>query len=150
MLVSCLAYSLTLKMEVICSSGMLVDTQWTTQRYIPKNRTLVFPLSWNLYFVWWIWVADSGAYDGYCLLGCDTVFSGRCLPDCMVHIPEESNFHLIGFEFIVVCLVMCYTQFLIICIINGCKRRHYSPTDKIVSPAIMNECKNFSLLKGNS
>jgi hypothetical protein len=40
MLVSCLAYSSTLKMESICSSKMLVDVQQTTQRYIPEDRTL--------------------------------------------------------------------------------------------------------------
>jgi hypothetical protein len=32
--------SLTLKMEAICFSEMLVDTQWTTQRYIPEDSTL--------------------------------------------------------------------------------------------------------------
>jgi hypothetical protein len=36
MLVSCLAYSLTLKMEVICSSKMSVYFQWTTLCYSPE------------------------------------------------------------------------------------------------------------------
>jgi hypothetical protein len=40
MLVSCLAYSLALKMEVTCSSGMSADFQWTTQCYMSKDRTL--------------------------------------------------------------------------------------------------------------
>jgi hypothetical protein len=39
-LLSCMAYSLTLKMEEICSSETSVDFQWTTQRYIPEGRTL--------------------------------------------------------------------------------------------------------------
>jgi hypothetical protein len=39
MLVSCLAYSPTLKMEATCSSEKSVNTQWTTQRYIPVDRT---------------------------------------------------------------------------------------------------------------
>jgi hypothetical protein len=39
-LVSCLAYSLTLKMEATCSCKMLVDFQWTSQRYTPEDRTL--------------------------------------------------------------------------------------------------------------
>jgi hypothetical protein len=39
-LVSCLPYSLTLKMEVTCSSEMSVDFQRTTLHYIPKVRTL--------------------------------------------------------------------------------------------------------------
>jgi hypothetical protein len=36
-LVSCLAYSSTLKMEAICSFEMSVDFQWTTWRYIPED-----------------------------------------------------------------------------------------------------------------
>jgi hypothetical protein len=39
-LVSCLAYSSTLKMEVTCSSETSVDFQRTTQRYIPKDRNI--------------------------------------------------------------------------------------------------------------
>jgi hypothetical protein len=51
-LVSCLAYSSTLKMEATCSSETSVDFQRTTRRYIPEVRTL-FTLfqadvsSWN-------------------------------------------------------------------------------------------------------
>jgi hypothetical protein len=37
MLVSCLAYSLTLKMEAACSSEMSVDFQRTTRRDIPED-----------------------------------------------------------------------------------------------------------------
>jgi hypothetical protein len=39
MLVSCSAYSSTLKMETILSSEMVVDFQWTTQHYIPEDST---------------------------------------------------------------------------------------------------------------
>jgi hypothetical protein len=39
-LISCLAYSLTLKKEAICVSETLLDFQWTTRRYIPEHRTL--------------------------------------------------------------------------------------------------------------
>jgi hypothetical protein len=40
MLVSCLAYSSTLKMEAICSSKMQDEFQRTAQHYIPESRTL--------------------------------------------------------------------------------------------------------------
>jgi hypothetical protein len=40
MLVSCLAYSSTLKMEAICSSDTSVDFQQFTRRYIPEDSTL--------------------------------------------------------------------------------------------------------------
>jgi hypothetical protein len=40
MLVSCLAYSLTQKMEVTCSSETSVDFQQATWHYIPADRTL--------------------------------------------------------------------------------------------------------------
>jgi hypothetical protein len=40
MLVSCLAYSSTLKMKSICSSKTLVGFQRTTRGYIPEDRTL--------------------------------------------------------------------------------------------------------------
>jgi hypothetical protein len=40
-LVSCLAYSSTLKMEVTCFSETSVDFQRTTQLYIPENRILL-------------------------------------------------------------------------------------------------------------
>jgi hypothetical protein len=39
-LVSCSAYSWTLKMEATCSSETSVDFQRTTHRYIPEHRTL--------------------------------------------------------------------------------------------------------------
>jgi hypothetical protein len=39
-LVSCLAYYLTLRMEVTCSSKMLVDFQLTTWCSVPEDRTL--------------------------------------------------------------------------------------------------------------
>jgi hypothetical protein len=39
-LVSCLAYSSTLKMEAKCSSETSVEFQRTTRRYIPEDNTL--------------------------------------------------------------------------------------------------------------
>jgi hypothetical protein len=39
-LLSCSAYSLTLKMEAICYSEMSVNFQWTTWRYITEDSTL--------------------------------------------------------------------------------------------------------------
>jgi hypothetical protein len=39
-LLSGLAYSLTVKMEIICSSKTLVDVHWTTQCYVPEDITL--------------------------------------------------------------------------------------------------------------
>jgi hypothetical protein len=47
-LVSCLAYSSTLKMEAICSSETSVDFQRTTWRYIPEDRTL------HMYNLFWL------------------------------------------------------------------------------------------------
>jgi hypothetical protein len=40
MVVSCLAYSLTLKIEVTYSSETSVGFQRATRRYIPEDRTL--------------------------------------------------------------------------------------------------------------
>jgi hypothetical protein len=42
-LISCSAYSSTLKMEAICSSETSVDFQQTTRRYFPKDSTLHLP-----------------------------------------------------------------------------------------------------------
>jgi ABC-type uncharacterized transport system permease subunit len=39
-LVSCLVYSLILKVEVICSSETSVDFQWSVQSCNPEDRTL--------------------------------------------------------------------------------------------------------------
>jgi hypothetical protein len=44
MLVSCLAYSMTLKMEATCSSETLVDFQMTMWHCISEDRTLVWGL----------------------------------------------------------------------------------------------------------
>jgi hypothetical protein len=43
MLVSCLAYSSTLKMEATCSSEMSVHFERTKRRYIPGDITLYTP-----------------------------------------------------------------------------------------------------------
>jgi hypothetical protein len=48
MLVSCLAYYLTLKIEVTYSSKTSVDFQWTTQHYIPEDRTAPLTLAVHL------------------------------------------------------------------------------------------------------
>lgn len=40
MLASCSAFSLTMKVEVTCSSNILVDFHWITWRYISGERTL--------------------------------------------------------------------------------------------------------------
>jgi hypothetical protein len=40
-LVSCMAHSSTLMMEVRCSSETSVGFQWTIRRYIPEGRTLL-------------------------------------------------------------------------------------------------------------
>jgi hypothetical protein len=40
MLVSCLSYSSTLKMEATCSPGTSVDFQRASRRHIPEDRTL--------------------------------------------------------------------------------------------------------------
>jgi hypothetical protein len=40
MLVPCLAYSSTPKIELICSSETSVDFHRTTRRYIPDDRTI--------------------------------------------------------------------------------------------------------------
>jgi hypothetical protein len=39
-LISCLVYSSTLKMEAICSSKMSVYILWTTRCHIPEERTI--------------------------------------------------------------------------------------------------------------
>jgi hypothetical protein len=44
-LVSCLAYSSTLKIEAMYSSETLVDFQWTTRRYISEDITLLTRLT---------------------------------------------------------------------------------------------------------
>jgi hypothetical protein len=46
MLLSCSAYSLTLKMEVACSSKMSSDFQWTAECYIPVD-TICHTHSWE-------------------------------------------------------------------------------------------------------
>jgi hypothetical protein len=48
MLVSCLAYYSTLKMEAICSSETYVDLNRTTRRFILDDRTLISRRSENL------------------------------------------------------------------------------------------------------
>jgi hypothetical protein len=49
MLVSCLAYSLALKMEVTCSSETLADFQLTTQHYIPEDGTRHKKCIWKIW-----------------------------------------------------------------------------------------------------
>jgi hypothetical protein len=59
MVVPCLAYSLTLKMEATCFSDMSVDFQWTTWRYIPDDRTLHNHCSENLNFFYDMFQPDK-------------------------------------------------------------------------------------------
>jgi hypothetical protein len=47
-LLSCSAYSTTLKMEAACSTETLLDFQQTTRRYIPEDRTIHNHCSENL------------------------------------------------------------------------------------------------------
>jgi hypothetical protein len=61
-LVTCLAYSSTLKMEAICSSETSVGTQRTTRRYIPDDSTLNHRCE-NL-------KSDIGVYAVCCRDGC--------------------------------------------------------------------------------
>jgi hypothetical protein len=42
MLVSCLAYSLTLKMEATCTSEMSAEFQRITRRYIPEDKLTLY------------------------------------------------------------------------------------------------------------
>jgi hypothetical protein len=53
-LVSCFAYSSTIKIEATCSSETSVDSQWTTRQYIQENKILhigncllLFKISYN-------------------------------------------------------------------------------------------------------
>jgi hypothetical protein len=47
-LISCWAYSSTLKLETICSSETSDDTQRTTLRNIPEDRTLIIDVKYVL------------------------------------------------------------------------------------------------------
>jgi hypothetical protein len=51
MLVYCLAYSSTLKMEAICSSETSVYFHRTTRRYMPEDRTLPLKSSQILFLL---------------------------------------------------------------------------------------------------
>jgi hypothetical protein len=78
-LLSCLDYSSTLKMEATCSSETLVDFEQTTQPYIPKGITLQnYYCSYHLYcsciylFISypWIIIYDIGQVRYFTILGC--------------------------------------------------------------------------------
>jgi hypothetical protein len=47
---ACLAYSLTLKMEVTCSSETLVDFQWTTMTLYPRRQNSLLKQVWMCMF----------------------------------------------------------------------------------------------------
>jgi hypothetical protein len=51
MLISCLAYSSTLKMEATCYSEILIDVQPSTQRNIPEEKSLYNHRCGNLKYV---------------------------------------------------------------------------------------------------
>jgi hypothetical protein len=56
----CLAYSLTLKKEVTCSSKTSTDFQLTTQWYIPEERNLYLLI--NISIIWGIFVNFSDQF----------------------------------------------------------------------------------------
>jgi hypothetical protein len=64
-LVTCLAYFLILKMEVICSSKTSIDTQRTTRRYIPEDGTLQNIIYLNIYWIMWKWDQQVSAKRRY-------------------------------------------------------------------------------------
>jgi hypothetical protein len=66
-LVSCSAYSSTLKTEAIYSSETLVDFQRTTRRYIPEDRTFQCVLRWILNRAWSCGLDSAGS--GYSPVG---------------------------------------------------------------------------------
>jgi hypothetical protein len=49
MLISCLAYSSTMKMEATCYSETLVDFQRKTRRYIPEDMTNHLDVYYHFY-----------------------------------------------------------------------------------------------------
>jgi hypothetical protein len=65
-LVSCSAYSSTLKMETICSSETPVDFQRTTRRYIPEDGTQHINVAGFMRL-------SRGDCEEYSRLGCDAV-----------------------------------------------------------------------------
>jgi hypothetical protein len=40
-LVSCLSYSVILKIKAVCSYETVVNSEWTMQHYLPQDRTQV-------------------------------------------------------------------------------------------------------------
>jgi hypothetical protein len=78
MLVSCLASSSVLRMEVICSSEIVPDFHWTTWCYIPEGSTKcvkIFLTEMPAFNIWtkqltkcWIWGSHSCGYKEFCLL----------------------------------------------------------------------------------
>jgi hypothetical protein len=67
-LVSCLAYSSTLKTEATFSSETSADFQWTSWRYIPEDRTIhnyrcETLKSYSSVFVWMIAGSIESAVD---------------------------------------------------------------------------------------
>jgi hypothetical protein len=64
-LVSCLAYSSALKMEVTCYSKMSVDFQWTTWHCIPITKSFHNHCWKNLKVLWEIH-ESKGRFNGEC------------------------------------------------------------------------------------
>jgi hypothetical protein len=55
-LMSCLTYSLSLMMGMMCSYETFVDFQWTTQHYIPEDRCLlycIYPVVYCVHNSWY-------------------------------------------------------------------------------------------------
>jgi hypothetical protein len=92
MLVSCLAYSSTLKNYLICSFETAVDIQRTTWRYIPEDRTL------HIYRCKIL----SPTYINELLLLCvGSVDKEFCRGACTQRVPFEVELHYIQFMFAV-------------------------------------------------
>jgi hypothetical protein len=99
MLVSCLAYSSTLKIEVTCSYKMSVDFQRTTRCYVPQDRTLCsicgsrFPRRWV--------IAPYVLLGGYQHYGeaCRVILSEMLVisyKNIRSHYPEDHSLSFIG------------------------------------------------------
>jgi hypothetical protein len=107
--VSCLAYYSILKTESTCSSETSVDSQRTTRRYVPEDKSsstavalnvLGWCVSWRITgarLAWlsteilckhgdgaklWrkIWDSQVGVYEDFFLQACDTVYSDKYVP----------------------------------------------------------------------
>jgi hypothetical protein len=65
MLVSYLAYSSALKMEVTCCSEMLADFHWTAWHYIQEDRTLRVENCFTLYLISYKFMVSSSCLENF-------------------------------------------------------------------------------------